>query len=265
MNYAAPLDQYSQQEKDYRILQGQDQRLAMIYSAVGITVFMILTFFISFFVTPPIPADTPPLKSDEVIEEFMIDNVEVQTAAESGGMGGGEPIDARIDEPREQSEKFVTQNTPSSTKIFSGNSNAHNSPNNKTNGTSTTKKSDNPFGSGGHGGKGGAGYGGPFGNDKGSSGEGPGGKGGNGNGRKLVQKPVVPPLDIPSNIKMVFKVTVNDDGNVVSASFKSANPSTTDQSIISKVKNHILNGAKYNSDPGAGIFTTAITVNVVAQ
>jgi hypothetical protein len=80
-----------------------------------------------------------------------------------------------------------------------------------------------------------------------------------------VQKPVVPPLDIPSNIKMVFKVTVNDDGNVVSASFKSANPSTTDQSIISKVKNHILNGAKYNSDPGAGIFTTAITVNVVAQ
>jgi hypothetical protein len=262
--YAVPLDQYSQQEKDFRVLQAKDQRLAMIYSAVGIVLFLLLTFFVSFFVTPPVPPDTPPIKSDEVIEEFMIDNVEVQESAESGGMGGGEPIKGRIDEPREQSEQFVTQ-SQSDTKIFSGKSNAHNSSNNNTNATSSTHKSNNPFGSGGNGGKGGAGYGGPFGNDKGSSGTGTGGNGGNGGGRKLVSRPNVDNIHVSSNIKMVFRVTVNEDGNVVSASFKSANPSTTDQSIINKVKTAILNGAKYNDAPGAGLFTTAITVTVSAQ
>jgi hypothetical protein len=84
-----------------------DRKKAIIIAASSLTFLLLLTYFITFNISPAVPDDLPPIKSDEVIEEFMLDNAEILTTSEGGG-GGGTPSDAPIDEPKEQTREFLT-------------------------------------------------------------------------------------------------------------------------------------------------------------
>jgi hypothetical protein len=98
---------------------------------------LLLAFIIKFDARPDQLVDTPPLRSDEVIEEFQIDNVELEQVA-GGSRGGGTPGSGRIAPPADQTERVATA-SQSDFSHNSGNSNNHNS-HNGTNATSTTSQ-----------------------------------------------------------------------------------------------------------------------------
>lgn len=240
----------------------RDRRIGIISSAASILGLCLILIFSQFAINPPLPIDTPPLNSDEVIEVFEIDNLEV-VEEEAGGSGGGTPTNDRVDVPKPQSEKIVTQKTNTNNKVFSGNSNNQNSQNNSTNSSSTTQKAKNPFGDGGDGGGSGGGSGGRFGNDQGT-GNGPGGNGsGSGSGRTRLNDPSVDHIQTNVNVTVYLKLTINENGEVVSAS-STSKTTTTDQRIINQVKSAVINQVKYNKDPGAGLVTVYLTVRVNA-
>lgn len=237
----------------------KDRKVALATSGSSILLFIIIAYFTTFFVKPPLPVDVPPLKSDEVIEEFMIDNVELQE--ESGGQGGGTPTNDKIAPPTPQSEKYVTQ-SKSDTKIFNGNSNNNNS-HNATNSSSTTQQSTNYFGDGGDGGGSGGGSGGKFGNDSGTGGNGPGGTG-NGAGRIRKNNVNVDHIEVSRDETIYLELTIDEDGNVVNARTLSKT-TTTDQRIINQVKTAVKSQVKYNKSPGSGLAKVSYTILVNAN
>jgi len=239
----------------------KDRKIALISSAASILGLLILSYFITFFVYPPIPEDVPPLNSDEVIEEFMLDNVVVESGG--GGSGSGTPTNDKIDEPKPQTEKFVTQ-SHSDTKINSGQSNNNTAPNSN-NASSTTQQSNNPFGTGGDGGGKGSGSGKGFGNDRGSA-AGPGSGGnGSGEGRTRLNNPSVDHIETDINVSIYLKMTINEAGEVVSANNLASKTTTTDQRIINQVISAVKNQVKYSKDPGAGLVSVFLTVKVNAK
>jgi hypothetical protein len=238
----------------------KDRQFSVIVSTVILVVFLFLLSVITFFVNPPLPIDTPPLNSDEVIEEFMIDNVEVQQNA--GGSGGGTPTPDRIDSPKPQSEKFATQTT-SDTKVFSGQSNNQNA-NNSHNTSSSTQHSTNPFGDGGNGGGKGGGSGTGFGNDSGN-GTGTGTGDGSGAGRTRLNNPSVDHIATDVNVTINLKLTVNGNGEIVAASNIASKTTTTDQRIINQVISAVKSQVKYSKDSSAGLVTMYLTVKVNAK
>jgi hypothetical protein len=70
----------------------KDRKVALFSSIGSITLFIVVTILIKFTISPPLPVDLPPLRSDEVIEEFIVErtNVEVTDNGGSAGMEGGE-------------------------------------------------------------------------------------------------------------------------------------------------------------------------------
>lgn len=235
-----------------------DRKVAIIASSVSLLLFIVIAIFTTFLVQPTVPEDIPPLKSDEVVEEFMIDNVKMME--ESGGQGGGTPSNDKVDVPKPQTEKYVTQHS-SDTKVNSGQSN-NNTANNSNNTSSTTQHSNNPFGTGGDGGGTGSGSGGKFGNDQGSGGPGPGGNG-SGAGRVRLNDPKVDHIETNVNATIYLKLTINEDGNVVSAS-STSKTTTTDQRIINQVISAVKSQVKYNKDEGAGLVSVYLTVKISA-
>jgi hypothetical protein len=162
----------------------QDAKKSLFYSTLWLLFLLVVTFFIRFDARPDQLVDTPPLRSDEVIEEFQIDNVALEDVA-GGSRGGGTPGSGRIAPPAEQSERVAT----SSNGEFShnsGNSNNNNSPNG-TNNTSTTSQTTNLFGNGGSGGGNGSGNG-PFGGPGNGNGDGDSDDDGDG---KLTSKEII--------------------------------------------------------------------------
>jgi hypothetical protein len=239
----------------------KDRQFSVIVSTIILLILFLLLRVITFFVNPPLPIDTPPLNSDEVIEEFMIDNVEIQR--ESGGSGGGTPTPDKIDAPKPQSEKFATQAT-SETKLFSGQSNNQNAENSQ-NTSSSTQRSTNPFGDGGNGGGKGGGSGSGFGNDSGS-GNGSGGNGnGDGSGRKRLNNPSVDHIDTDIDVTINLKLTINSNGEVIAANNLASKTTTTDQRIINQVISAVKNQVKYSKDPDSGLVTVFLTVRVNAK
>jgi hypothetical protein len=251
--YAINLDEF--QDKG-------DRKKALIISAASITVLLILTYFITFSVHPAVPVDIPPLNSDEVIEEFMLDNAEVLKTSEGGG-GGGTPSDAPLDEPKAQSREYLTS-TNSDTKVFSGHSQNHNSDHG-TNQSSTTSQSDNPFASGGQGGKEGAGKG-PFGGI-GNGGEGEDGPGnGSGGGTRIrLNDPVLPQYNTNFDSKVYLQLTINGNGEVVNAKCIKSKTTCSDQSIINDVIRNVIKQTKYKKDPTTALAITYLTVDIDAQ
>ena len=238
----------------------KDRQFSVIVSISILLVLFLLLRVLTFFVNPPLPIDTPPLNSDEVIEEFMIDNVEVQQNA--GGSGGGTPTPDRIDAPKPQSEKFATQ-TNSDTKVFTGQSNNQNA-NNSHNTSSSTQHSTNPFGDGGNGGGKGGGSGTGFGNDSGN-GTGKGTGDGSGEGRTRLNNPSVDHIATDVNVTINLKLTVNGNGEIVAASNIASKTTTTDQRIINQVISAVKSQVKYSKDSGAGLVTMFLTVKVNAK
>ena len=239
----------------------KDRQFSVLVSLAILLVLLLLSLFITFYVNPPLPVDTPPLNSDEVIEEFMLDNVEVQS--NPGGAGGGTPTPDKIDAPKPQSEKFVTQSV-SDTKLFSGKSNNQNADN-SLNTSSSTQRSTNPFGDGGDGGGKGGGSGSGFGSDSGT-GNGQGGSGsGDGTGRKRLNNPSVDHIETDVDVTINLKLTVNANGEVISANNLASKTTTTDQRIINQVISAVKNQVRYNKDPDAGLVSVFLTVRVNAK
>ena len=73
----------------------EDSKKSLIYTTVWLLSMLLLAFIIKFDARPDQLVDTPPLRSDEVIEEFQIDNLELEEAA-GGSRGGGNPGSGRI-------------------------------------------------------------------------------------------------------------------------------------------------------------------------
>lgn len=239
--------------------ESKDTKVAILVTGISLSMLILIAYFIKFLVLPTVPEDIPPLNSDEVIEEFMIDNVELQS--EAGGSGGGTPTNDRIDKPTPQSEKFVTS-AKSDIKVNQGNSNNHNT-NNSNNTSSSTSRSDNPFGDGGTGGGAGGGTGGRFGNDSGTGANGPGGSG-SGSARTRLNDPNVDHIETNVNVTVYLKLTVNEDGNVVGVSNIANKTTTTDQRIIDQVKSAVKSQVKYNRNEGAALKEVYLTVKLNA-
>jgi hypothetical protein len=243
--------------------ESKDRKMAIIWSSVSLTILALLAFFTSFLVDPPLPEDVPPLKSDEVIEAFMLDNVELEDDAGSSG-GGGTPSDDKVSDPAPQTQQFVTS-SKSDVKVNSGKS-SNNTATNSNNPSTTTLRSTNPFGTGGDGGGSGSGSGGKFGNDEGNGNDGTGGGNGNGNGKNRIRMNDAKVDDIKTNVnvKIHLKLTVNENGEVVSAA-STSKTTTTDQRIINLAKSAVMRQVRYNKDPGSGLVIQYYTIGISAN
>ena len=232
-----------------QIEESKDRKVGVITSGSTMLIMIIALYFTTFFVSPPLPIDIPPLRSDEVIEEFQIDNVELESG---GGSGSGTPSNDRVDAPKEQSQHYVTQ-ASSNTHVFSGSSN-NNTGHNATNTSSTTTQSNNPFGTGGDGGGNGSGSGTGFGNDRGDGGDGTGGNG-SGTGRIRLNNLNTDQIKSSENATIYLTLTINAEGKVVSAKSISSKTTTTDTRLINQLITAVKAQIKYNKDPGAGLVT----------
>jgi hypothetical protein len=237
-----------------------ERKKAVIIASSSIVVFLIISYFITFHIKPAIPVDLPPLNSDEVVEEFMIDNVEL--TSEEGGGGGGTPSKAPIDEPKEQTREYLTS-SDSDFKVNSGKSQNQNSDNSN-NASSTSTQSDNPFASGGTGGKEGAGKG-KFGG-VGNGGDGDGsGTGGGGGTRIRLNDPILPQYKTEFDSKVYLQLTINGNGEVVNAKYIKSKSTCSDPSIINDVIRQVMKQVKYKKDPNTALAITYITLNIDAQ
>ncbi len=249
----------------------KDRKVALFSSVGSILLFIIVTILIKFTISPPLPIDLPPLKSDEVIEEFIVErtNVEVTDEGGSAGMEGGTASNHKLDDPQEQTEEILTQTSNPDNQVFSGKSENHNTDNNNTNKSTSTAKSPNPFGSGGSGGEKGAGRGGdgPFGKDNGS-GTGEGGDGhGSGVTRRDPRQRLSDPAPVESNYSgiVVLMVTINAEGSVVKANNINGESTITDARIINQYISNVKSSVRFNKMPGTKPQNQKITISVKAS
>lgn len=84
----------------------------------------------------------------------------------------------------------------------------------------------------------------------------------NGTDRKII-KQVTDLPDYNRVVKFAFKLTIDNDGNVVNASVIRASTTTTDQILINKVLNAIRKQLKYNKDPRSHL--SSVRYNITLQ
>lgn len=240
----------------------EDAKKSLVYTSVWLVSLLLLAVIIKFDARPDQLVDTPPLRSDEVIEEFQIDNVELEEAA-GGSRGGGSPGSGRIAPPAEQTERVATS-TQSDFTHNSGNSNNQNSQNG-TNGTSTTSRSTNLF-NGGSGNGNGSGNG-PFGGPGSGNGDGDGIGNGRGSGKGRIRQNNVnlPRYENDFDCRIGFKVQVNAEGQVVGVRSIKSVTTCVDDRTINDIKERIKREVKYNKEPGAGIVEMDYTINLKAS
>lgn len=235
-----------------------DRRNGIIASVTVLLLLFLYVYFTTIIMADPSPSDIPPVKTETTLEQLELEKLVVET----GGSGGGTPSNDPVAEPRPQTQKVLTQRSNPRTQSTTGES-RHNTAPNSNETSSTTQVSNNPFGTGGDGGGRGSGSGpGPFGNDRGSEGDGPGGSG-SGKGRIRLNDPNVDHIETNVNVKVHLKLTVNEDGQVIAAS-STSKTTTTDQRIINQVISAVKSQVRYNKDPGAGLVSMFLTVQVRA-
>jgi len=239
----------------------KDQQIALVASFLSITLLLVASYFITFYIYAPVPKDIPPFKSDEVIQEFLIDNVTVQQ--DGGSSGGGTATNDKLDTPKEQVQQVLTGNSNIDVKVNSGNSNKTNG-NNTQNGPSTSQRGNNPFGSGGSGGGTGAGNG-PFGGNGSGEGNGEGNGVGDGRNRIRMNDPKLPEYAIDFDSKINLKLTINANGDVVNASYIRSIGTTIDLKIINEVIREVIKQVHYKKDKDAGLAITYLTVSLHAR
>jgi hypothetical protein len=240
----------------------EDSKKSLIYTTVWLLSMLLLTFIIKFDARPDQLVDTPPLRSDEVIEEFQIDNVALEEVA-GGSRGGGTPGSGRIAPPADQTERVATS-SQSDFSHNSGNSNNHNSQNG-TNATSTTSQRTNLFtGSGGSGNGNGSGNG-PFGgngNGNGTADDGIGSGRGSGKGRVRLNSVSLPSYENDFECRIGFMLQINSEGQVIGVRTIRSLTTCVDDRTISDIKERIKREVRYNKDPGAGIVEMNYTFNL---
>ncbi|MFM6934891.1 MAG: hypothetical protein ACKOXP_05565 [Flavobacteriales bacterium] len=249
-------------EKDYMESRSEVKR-SLVYTSISLLILFILLVITQFNILPAIPEDIPPLKSDEVIELFEMEHVEL-IPEESGSRGGGTSSDAPIDQPQDQTERIATSHSSDFTSA-SGQSNNHNT-NNSNNPTSTTVRGTNYFGSGGNGGETGSGNG-PFGGSGSGpdDGNGPGRGTGSGKARVRLNNVNLPQYDIDVDCRVGLKITINSDGVITDCRSIKSVTTCTSQSIINDVINRVKQQVKFNKDQGAPLAQVDYTIGLKAR
>jgi hypothetical protein len=229
--------------------ENKERKIAILSSAIFISLLLISSYFIRLFIHIPLPVDLPPLRSDEVIEEFKIDKEDIEIAQTGGSSGGGTENNAPVNQVKTTNPSVLEGND------FSGTTKNGN------------KSATNPFGTGGTGdgtGTGNGALGGP------GSGEGDGGTGtgtgtGDGKNRVRLNDAVIPVYKTDVDIYVHLKLIINEDGKVVSANNLTSKTTTTDQRIINGVISEVIKQVKYKKEKGVGLQFTFVTCKIRAQ
>jgi hypothetical protein len=227
--------------------ENQERKIAIVAASLSISFLLIAACFIRLFIQAPLPKDLPPLRSDEVIEEFVIDNVEI---AQTGGHEGGGTENNQPLNPVKTTNPNTVQGNDFKGPPVNGNNTGN-----------------NPFGTGGTGGGTGTGNG-PFNGDGNGTGEGGNGTGtGTGDGRDRVRlnDPILPKYKTDIDIFVHLKLIINGDGKVVSATNITSKTTTTDQRIINGVISEVVKQVKYKQEKNAGLQFTFVTCKIRAQ
>ena len=227
--------------------ENQERKIAIVAASLSISLLLIAACFIRLFIHTPLPKDLPPLRSDEVIEEFVIENVEI---AETGGHEGGGTENNQPINPVKTTNPNTVQGNDFKGPTVAGNN-----------------KSTNPFGTGGTGGGTGTGNG-PFngdGNGTGDGGNGPGTGTGDGKNRVRLNNPVLDKFKTDVDIYVHLKLIIDEDGKVQSAKNLASKTTTTDQRIINGVISEVIKQVKYNKEKNAGLQFTFVTCKIRAQ
>ena len=215
--------------------ENKERKIAILASAMFISFLLISSYFITLFIHIPLPVDLPPLRSDEVIEEFKIDKEDIEIAQTGGSSGGGTENNAPVNP--------VKQDNPNTVKGNDFNGPANNGNN----------SSQNPFGTGGTGGGTGTGngaLGGP------GSGEGEGGNGtgtGTGDGKNRIRKnnPKLDQFRTDVDITINLKLLINSSGKVLRGENIASKTTTTDNRIINGVISEVMKQVKYDEKKDA--------------
>jgi len=240
-----------------RIADPRDIKIGWISAVISIILILILFFILTYQIADPPPQDVV-LMTETTLEELDLKELKVET----GGAGGGTPSNDPIDKPKEQIQQVLTSKTgQTTTKTGSSNKTNGENPNNT---PTSTNQSSNPFGSGGSGNGNGAGNG-PFGGaGDGVDGDGPSGAG-DGKARTRLNDAVLPSYDTDFDSRIHLKLTINSNGDVVSASVIQSKSTCTDQRIINQVIAEVKRQVKYKKDPSSGLVYAFYTVQIEAK
>lgn len=236
------------------IVNERDKQWGIIVSAITFLLIAMYVLIKDFQFADPPPRDIP-LTAEMPIDELVMEELRI----EAGGAGGGTPSDDEVAPPTPQVTNVITQ-TESTVTVKAGSSNKTNTKKNTDNTATTTQQSTNPFGGGSGGGNGG-GDGGTFGSDSGK--EGSGGTG-TGSGAGRIRYNEISTDNIYTTVEVVvrLKITINADGQVVSA-VNMSGTTTTDQRIINQVIAAAKSQLKYNKEVGAGLQSVFYTAKIV--
>ncbi len=238
------------------IVDKKDKRKGAIAAVLFMLTMAIYVGLISFQI-----ADPPP--QPVLVEvETHIDEIYLKNLTVDGGSSSGSPSDAPVEQPKPQTERVITTDE-ADTKENTGESN-HTTTATSDNTNSTTQQSNDPFASGGSNDGENGGSGNTFGSD-GTGTEGDGGGSGSGKGRVRLNDPILTGLKSNVNAYIYLKLTIDAQGNVVSASNIKAQTTTTNQILINKVIYQVKKQVKYNKDTGAPLAKVFMTVKVDAE
>ena len=230
--------------------ENKERKIAIVASAMFISFLLISSYFIRLFIHIPLPVDLPPLRSDEVIEEFKIDKEDIEIAQTGGSSGGGTENNAPVNQVKTTNPSVLEGND------FSG------PPKNGTNTDS------NPFGTGGTGGGNGTGKGTLSGPGKGEGeGKEDGTNSGYGSGENRIRKndPILDKFKTDVDITINLKLIINSSGKVVSAANIASKTTTTDNRIINGVISEVMKQVKYDEKKNARDEYVYITCKIRAQ
>jgi hypothetical protein len=240
---------------EMKIVDDKDRNRGLITAAVFGAVMLILLLFLS--VSQP----DPPIKDIPVVIELT---PEMIIEPSNSGSGGGAP-DASSDRPDptppDAGDPVLTSNKPRPVQHNSGQGGTR---------PVTNPNPPNPqpdpafsFGGGGSGGQGGNGDGPGFG--QGSGDPGPGGNGtGNGAARKVIKQPCKPEFDSEEGV-IVFTVTVDETGKVVSATNVASKSTLSSTTAINAARRAVLDCMKYEARSGAPNMRQEVTVRMTAN
>ncbi|MFT5860341.1 MAG: hypothetical protein ACI865_002451 [Flavobacteriaceae bacterium] len=239
------------------VVDKNDARKGLIASLLLMLIGFVLLSFMYYEIPDPLPAPTI------VVTHTEIDEIVLKELKMEGGIGGGDPTDAPIDEPKPQTQEVITNTKPSNTQVPTGSS-THTNANNPDNTASTTVQDPNPFATGGDGGGEGGGSGDGFGTDSGNTNGGGSGTGTGAAGRKRLNNVSVNGIYINTHATIGFKLTVDAQGNVIAFTNVKGTTTTTDQNLINKIGYAIKKQVKFNKDPGSPLVYQFYTVRVKA-
>ena len=228
-----------------------DKRRGMIAAILAMLGLIVYLFLETIEMADPPPKDPVVMAETEIPEEIVLENLIVE-----GGADAGSPTDDEIAPPTPQTQEVITSDDSHFTEPSGQSTNTN--ANNQTNTSSTTTQSSDPFGSGGNNGE--TGQGNTFGNSTGP------GTGDNGNGsgiaRVRLNDPVFNNLQSNEHATITLILTIDGQGNIVSATCNKSKTSTTNQILINRVIKEVQRQVKYNKDPGAPLTKVSMTVKV---